>query len=1037
MSRNKKVKRAFLSACVCALVFGCVGGGVVAYSVNDNGTLQASAAEKSGVIEVGKAYAHENGGTANGFYFATKGTDAVPFDSSWALEYYPVSTDSVKLVRGGVTYHIAMTNRPIFVKYGANDYYFKAEAWSIGDYAPLQNGDTVILDGQFTNAGNGATFQIEETSVIYQNGFFSFSTDEDNSGSIFVEAGNAYAHFNGLTESGLYFSMDANEIPYGTAWEVRYKPETAAAVKLFRGGQTYTVGHNERETIVKYSEKDYYFEGWTLADKGPLTDGDILLLDGTFINVAKKAKFVVSPTYILIEEGKATFVADYGEYLYGKLRDAYGEGNYEYENVLALREIMTATQNGMQATNDVWEMNALYENAVTQLDVLPLNEDAAAELAAAKANAKEGLSSFVDLDDYDAEEKNLVVTTLARYLEKIDEALSAVQIDGIFETAKTELDLIKTRTDKREEAILSGADGWEEYLETYNVVSLRDLNLGDEYVFTQKEMAEMEDFNALDTRYNNLYNTFAPAEGNTTGSVVYKFIYNTNFAGGDNNLCLHVKLRGIMYYGYRFTLGWSTTNILKVQRGESDANTQTLYEPDNYVKGLLTSNQDHLMEFGAIDIKDSDRTWVYAKIDGNLIVSAFCDSLPFGDAPRVDVRAEYKSTGDLTTKVTFKNVADVSSEPTKINGGRLQYNQDRSDDRAIYGALAENEMPYASDKSVGFYPADENAVKLLRDGETVAVADIQKMLLYKYTETDYFFALADNGVQIQDGDVIVIDGDFIGFREDTYEKLVLHVKKVEFTYDGATKEWKQTDLTLDELKDDAADTVRGYESLLALYDESDRAALLAEIEDGLTKLAAAETADGVAAATADVQAAFKAVKTTFEKYQESKKAEIKAYKQDLLSGYRAAEQAEIEELKTKACIAIDKATERGEVDEAVVEAIAEIDALQTDEALSAEELAYAKQEGIKRIQAAYGMADFHSSTQEEKDKINAEYLAALDGVEKATTVAEVEAAVSAFTDKYLKVAKKKDGCGSVMASLGGLTALLGVSCVVFKKKENH
>ena len=999
-----------------------------------DGVFTFSTSEQKEIIEAGQILAHSNGGSANGFYFTTEGGYEIPYDSGWHLEYYPVTADAVQIIRDGVTYDVGMTNRPVLVKYRETDFYFKAEAWSIGDFAPLQDGDTVIISGLFQNSGNGTIFRITETSILYKDGFFAFSTDKEDSGSIFVYAGNATSHFNGLTETGLYFSMTENEVPYSSGWEVRYKPEKAEAIKLYRDGNTYVVGHADRETIVKYNPTDYFFEGWTLANYKPLLEGDILYLGGAFINVALKTKFIISPTYILIEEGKPVYINDYAEYLYNKLRAAYSEGGYEYENVLALREIMNAAQSGMQATEDIWEMNAIYEETVAQLSELPLNEEAAAELAATKAETKEQISAFVSLDDYDTDERAVIEEMLAHYLTEVDEALSVVQIEGIFKEAKEELDVIQTRTDKREEAIFYGLKGWEVYLEAYDVVSLRDLNLGDEYVFTQKPMATADDYSALDTRYNTLYNSFAPSEENTTGSVVYKFIYNTNFAGGDNNLCLHVKLRGIMYYGYRFTLGWNTTNILKVQRGESDANTQTLFEPDNYVKSLLTPNKDHLMEFGAIDIKDSNRTWVYAKIDNHLIFSAFCDSLPFGNTPRVDVRAEYRSTGDLTTKITFKHVEEGTTEPAKINGGRLQYTEARSDVRAIYGTLDNNQMPYATDKTVGFYPTNENAVQLIRDGQTIAFADINKKMLYKYTEKDYFFALAENNMQVQNGDLIVIEGDFVGFREDTYEKLVLSVKRVEFTYNDG--KWVASGLSLEEVKEDALDELQKIKADFHLYDEIDQTALQAAIEAGESKILAAASAGDVQSALQETLATTSVILTSFEKYQQTKTAELNAYKTELLNDYRAEEQAEMAALKEEACALIAKAKTVEEVDEALANGKAAIDGLQTDKELLAEELAYAKQEKKKEIQAAYGDVDFLSATAEEKEKINQEYLAALESVDNATTVEEVAAAAKAFLDNYSAKEEKESGCGSIVAGVSGMITLLAAACVLLKKKEN-
>ncbi|MBQ3356186.1 MAG: hypothetical protein IJG45_03640 [Oscillospiraceae bacterium] len=122
---------------------------------------------QAGVMELNANHASLNNG---GFYFTMQDNDIPYTDNNWDNRFYATSTDCVKLVRGGGTEEDAVSiaqttaGRAPFVKYNRNSYYFDGgNAWYIGDSAPLQNGDILIVDGEFTN---GTTSFIVSKSVI-------------------------------------------------------------------------------------------------------------------------------------------------------------------------------------------------------------------------------------------------------------------------------------------------------------------------------------------------------------------------------------------------------------------------------------------------------------------------------------------------------------------------------------------------------------------------------------------------------------------------------------------------------------------------------------------------------------------------------------------------------------------------------------------------------------------------------------------------------------------------------------------------------
>ena len=90
---------------------------------------------------------------------------------------------------------------------------------------------------------------------------------------------------------------------------------------------------------------------------------------------------------------------------------------------------------------------------------------------------------------------------------------------------------------------------------------------------------------------------------NKTASVQFVFGYNSvNTAAG----CLEIRLRGGAWSGIRFRI--------------LDGVLQSYYS-ENSTNIALKSNQDYVIELGAIDLYDGENIWVYAKVDGALLIS--------------------------------------------------------------------------------------------------------------------------------------------------------------------------------------------------------------------------------------------------------------------------------------------------------------------------------------------------------------------------------------------------------------------------------
>ncbi len=252
-------------------------------------------------IEVGQMFGHTAGGNGNQGVYFTLAENALPFNTDWSVEYKATSETCVKLTRKGETFNVANVGAGLIVKFGATDYYLKAEGW-LNEHFPLQDGDVLTVSGTF-RARDSETdyFTIAETVITYEFGMYQFSTEEKIE---VTQAGYLYAHpYAGGSATGVHFSMAANDSTFNEDWSVEYIPLDEACIKLIRGGQTINVGNPGAGTIVKFRETEYYLkaENW-INGNFPLQNGDVIVVDGLFKCNASDDVIAISASYIRVEE---------------------------------------------------------------------------------------------------------------------------------------------------------------------------------------------------------------------------------------------------------------------------------------------------------------------------------------------------------------------------------------------------------------------------------------------------------------------------------------------------------------------------------------------------------------------------------------------------------------------------------------------------------------------------------------------------------------------------------------------------------------
>ena len=265
------------------------------YILLSNGTATFSATEP--VLEVvvsgGNMSENEDGWDAAGDIFFSLTENDVPVDENAEIEY-TAETGVIKLVRNETTYDMVGT----VVKYGDTAYYLNLSG---SENLPLQDNDYLIVEGNFTNAGNGYTLSIAKTYILVDGESLVYSTTEPDLSASY-DVGVLQANVNGHTYggSGIYFStQEVNDAPYGD-WNTYYDTASVDCLKLVRDGETISIGLTGRNTICKFGTNDYYLrlENWTIGDYAPFTTDDMFIVEGAFTHVNSNTTLNITKTYV-------------------------------------------------------------------------------------------------------------------------------------------------------------------------------------------------------------------------------------------------------------------------------------------------------------------------------------------------------------------------------------------------------------------------------------------------------------------------------------------------------------------------------------------------------------------------------------------------------------------------------------------------------------------------------------------------------------------------------------------------------------------
>ena len=650
-------------------------------------------------IQAGAMSQHPNGWNTqsnNGMYFTMASND-VPYSDDWMTYYAPQKAQNVQLIRGGKTYDVAQTDREYIVKYGDTDYYLKLEKWTIGDYYPVVPGDVIVVSGQFSDPLAGVDFTIDTTYITVGEGYtLTFSQEAPEK----ANHGPMKAHSNGWTaEGGLYFTMEANDVPYD-GWNVRYKPASENVVKLVRNGVTYNVAHTGRETITKFSDTGYYYEFWTLDTYKPVLAGDVLIIEGDFVNAANGATLSIAKTTITFNaDGTATFESEAGE---TPEQPEQPEETTNHGPMSAHTSGWTA-EGGLyftMAANDVpyGDWNVRYK-PVSESVVKLVRNGATYNVA---HTGRETITKYSETEYY------YEFWTLDTYKPVLAGDVLIVEGDFVNAANGATLSIAKT-------TITFNADG------TATFVSE-----GSETPEQPEETAN-----------------HGPMSAHTSGWTAEGGLYFTMAANDVPFDDWNVRYKPASESVVKLIRNGVTYNVAHTGR-----ETITKYSETEYYYEFWTLDTYKPVLAGDVLIVEGD--FVNASNGATLSIAK----------TTITFNADGTATFVSETGETPENPEQPEDDDT-IAVGAMMAEKTGITDSIIYFTLEDNILPTGLTKS-DFRPVSADVIKLIRGGKTYEIANPDVKTIIKQTASKYRLLRTALTMELQPGDVLVVDGKFTG-----------------------------------------------------------------------------------------------------------------------------------------------------------------------------------------------------------------------------------------------------------------------------------
>ena len=1000
--------------------------------------------------------------TKSNLYFYMEENDT-PFNNDGSVKYQPLSRDAIILEKENGEQKLLpaeyVETIDVFTKYTSTKYYLDNSIFT--DNGGLDIGDTIILNGGFYNPANDTVLHIKESKFfIDSDQAVTTLPHQVNNITSYINNSVASVTVDGKHDWACMFwaptSMNFAVMPmtthdkgyYATSVENLYingEPKAKLNVDLIKrrdnwGTEIYvnlndqTGSHNTDVGTVIVLNGLFTYKDFVNGEfpKNPTIDLDPGEYFGIEIDL-----FAALKTGTGSDDYQ---VLDFKQYLKDNFEDLYDYDLYDPNDYYDLRQIKKNLEAEIETRNTPKELYEAYNAAIEAADQLTLTADGF-DIYKNKKIAE--LENYVSLDKYFEDEQATITNYLNTAISGINAATTSEQISVILLDTKSKIDKVPTRVNIMEDAVLNKADGYKEYLESYDEVTLNDLSLGESQTFHGLISERDGEINTNDADKEQI-NSFVPNKENTKGNVVFSFYYQSDCipsAGGN----LTIVLRGIKYYGYKFVLG---TDSQGLYYGETIPGKST-----DFIQGFSNvftdTTKKYAVSVAVIDLIEGNRSWVTITIDGITIYNIITDSISFCNNARVSLSNNGNPYSDEEGTTTISNYypASETKEPSSIYGGIFQYESGHSDITSnLYLSLDENDVAYDINKSLGSYATKPSNIKLMRDSTTYEIARTDIPVIAKYGPNSYQLYLSqlfnETITEVIDGDKVIISGLFTYFDSKTNEKIAYEIVNSVLVYDEENIRWN-SEVSLADYKQDIINRIYrcADEEFLAGYDRGEQKAITSLVSQ---YLAYVETATTVAVAEEiyiSFQEEISNIVTKLEKYRKNKTYAIQEYLIDQSRDYYPNDWLQIMRIKHSAINELQGAASFEEIDSIYRYAIQEMDAILTIEEHKTEDLSNAKQNAITEVKNHYASLNIDSMSDNELAELNVDTLQTIEEIKAAESIEQINQILSEYKARHKLPTKKVDtkGCGgSVYATSILLSAisLLGIALMTYKKRKH-
>ncbi len=770
---------------------------------------------------------------ANAVYASAAANDAP------VAGYTVTAAENIKLIRSGETLNIGVAGR-VAIEKRENDYLLMVNSDCIGDYAPLVNGDILVLEGDFYHAGSKTTLRVPATYIFVYRQFVTGTNGEvviTSEMPAIVETG----LFGGsaMNANAIYASAAANSAPVAP-----YYALSADNYKLIRGDQTISIGRVGYSTIEKRAS-DYLIgvNSGSVGDYAPLQAGDVLIIQGDFYNKANHAILRVPTTYVFVYKA---FDSSNGEVVISATAPAV------YESTVPSGSAMNANNIYATATNDAPQVN--YQSLKSS-NIKLIRNGETFDVAVARGIAIEKTASYnflkVNADAigaYAPLQAGDILVYEGDFYNKANNAVirlpaTYVYVYKAYDSSNGEVVITATAPAVYESGVFSGSAmnanniyataANDAPTTTYLIAKPENIKLIRNGVTTnvgvvhKAAIEKTASYNFLKVNADAI-GAYAPLQA---GDIL---VYEGEFYNRANNAIMRVPATYVyVYKAYDSSNGevvitstapaivecgalngsaMNANAVYTTATNDAPTGNYRIIKAENYqlLRDGTTYNLGNVRTTVAIEKTDS---WIYLKVNADAIGSYA--PLQAGDV--LIVKGEFYNkeqnavlrmqdtyvyvqspfvagVGNGTVSIT-DTMPDLSVPAIEVGSFEAHSNGWTAD--GIYMSAAENDATYADMNVIIYQSTGVDNIKLVRDGVTTSVAIVDGNAICKFDETGYYLytnsGVFSSGLPLENQDYLIIEGEF--YNPDVEE--TINVTKTYIHNNHGTMVFSTTEPTVD------------------------------------------------------------------------------------------------------------------------------------------------------------------------------------------------------------------------------------------------